>query len=86
MNDAESHIFEDLEQLEATLAADTSGERARGFVDYFRQAETMGRQLMQQPQRSEERLLAGQLVEGLCAAQRIVRHVWEAQHEAVLAA
>ena len=67
----EQAIFSELSDLEKTLAADFSGDRARAIISYFDgvAGETQSHQQS-----------AGQLTEGFQAAQRIVQKVWEALH------
>jgi hypothetical protein len=76
----EQAIFSELSDLEKTLAADFSGDRARAIMAYFDgvAAETQGH--VQSAAMGAERQLAAQLTEGFHAAQRIVQKVWEALH------
>lgn len=76
----EQAIFSELSDLEKTLAADFSGDRARAIIAYFDgvAAETQGH--VQSAAMGAERQLAAQLTEGFHAAQRIVQKVWEALH------
>jgi hypothetical protein len=79
-DEQELNIFKDLENLSTVLSQDASGARAKNLVDYFGEAVTLSQDMLKQPQQPEEHRLTTQLIEGMRAAQRIVRHVWEAEH------
>jgi hypothetical protein len=81
----EQGVFADLARIEEVIAEDNSGDRAREIIDYFGQMGQASEALLQTVLPDAERQLTGQLVEGLRAAQRIVRQVWEATHTASLA-
>lgn len=81
----EQAIFSDLAQMEETLTNDMSGDRARALIGYFSEVAKASEGLSVTAGCEAERYMAGQLVEGFRACQRIIRHVWEAQHGTVLA-
>jgi hypothetical protein len=81
----EQTAFGDLAQLEKTLADDSSGERARALLAYFREVAQTS-ETMLQTAGAEQRQLVSRLIEAFHAAQRIVRHVWETLHNASLPA
>lgn len=86
MNDVlEQTAFGDLAQLEKTLADDSTGERARALLAYFREVAQTS-ETMLQTAGADQRQLVSRLIEAFQAAQRIVRHVWETLHNASLPA
>lgn len=76
----EQAIFSELSDLEKTLAADFSGDRARAIISYFDGVASETQSHVQSAPMGAERQLAAQLTEGFQAAQRIVQKVWEALH------
>jgi len=85
MNDKlEQTVFGDLADLEKSLAADSTGDRARALLTYFREVAQASEAILQTAS-STERQLVSRLIEGFHAAQRIVRHLWETLHNASLA-
>ncbi len=84
-NPLEPGVFADLAQIEQVLTEDSTGDRARQMIGYFEQMGRASESLLQTGLPDAERQLTAQLVEGLRAAQRIVRQVWEATHTASLA-
>jgi hypothetical protein len=81
----EQTAFGDLAQLEKTLADDSTGERARALLAYFREVAQTS-ETMLQTAGADQRQLVSRLIEAFHAAQRIVRHVWETLHNASLPA
>lgn len=86
MNDQlEETIFSDLARMEETLTSDISGDQARAMINYFANVAKASESMSVSAPSEAERHLAGRLVEGFRACQRIIRHVWETQHGTVLA-
>lgn len=79
----EKTVFNDLSDLEKSLAEDASGERARALLSYFTEVAKSAENMLISAA-STERQLITQLIEGFHASQRIVRHVWEALHSTTL--
>lgn len=73
-------LFADLAALDRQLSEDHSGQEARAMLDYFADAQRSGQEVLARTQRPEERELLNQLIDGLEAAQRVLRHVWEQRH------
>jgi hypothetical protein len=87
MNEAiENTVFNDLATLEKTLAEDSTGDRARSMLEYFDEVARNSENRLGQAVPDPERQLLHKLIEGFRASQRIIRHVWETQHSAVLPA
>jgi hypothetical protein len=84
-NPLEQGVFADLAQIEQVLVEDTAGDHARQIIDYFGQMGQASESLLKTALPDAERQVTTQLVEGLRAAQRIVRQVWESTHSASLA-
>jgi hypothetical protein len=85
MNDQQEQIiFAELSELEKTLKADTSGERARALMAYFSNLahESQSHALSLPP--GAERQVSGQLTEAFEACQRIIQKVWGALNEGQL--
>jgi hypothetical protein len=82
----DNSVFSDLAQLERSLSEDSSGDRARSMLSYFDTVTKSSEDMLKTAMVDTERQLVSQLVEGFRAAQRIIRHVWEAQHSSVLPA
>jgi hypothetical protein len=78
-------VFNDVAELEQTLTDDASGDRARSMMGYFEEAARAGEALASGA-KPEQQQFAADLVEGLRASKRIVRHVWESLHQAALPA
>jgi hypothetical protein len=83
---ANNTIFGDLAQVEKTLAEDTTGDRARAMVAYFDEVAKSSEDMMRKAAADAERQFLARLIEGFRASQRIIRHVWETLHSAVLPA
>lgn len=81
----EQTIFSELAQMEEALTKDVAGDRARAMINYFADVAKASENMSASAPDEAERRLAGQLVEGFGACQRIIRHVWESQHGTVLA-
>jgi hypothetical protein len=79
-------IFGDLAQVEKTLSEDTTGDRARAMVAYFDDVAKSTEEMLQKATADAERQFLARLIEGFRASQRIIRHVWETLHSAVLPA
>jgi hypothetical protein len=87
MNDKVEHqVLADMAKLEETLTEDIGGDRVRAMVAYFEDVALTSEGLVRTATDQAERQLAGQLLEGFRAAQRVVVHVWETLHSTVLPA
>ncbi len=82
----ENEVLADMANLEKTLTEDVSGDHARAMLSYFDEVAKASEDVLRSPPNDAERHLAQQLLEGFHAAQRIVRHVWEALHSTSLPA
>jgi len=85
-NAASNSIFGDLAQVEKTLSEDTTGDRARAMVAYFDDVAKSSEEMLQKAASDADRQFLARLIEGFRASQRIIRHVWETLHSAVLPA
>jgi hypothetical protein len=85
-NTASNSIFGDLAQVEKTLSEDTTGDRARAMVAYFDDVAKSSEEMLQKAASDADRQFLARLIEGFRASQRIIRHVWETLHSAVLPA
>ena len=82
---SEKTIFDDMAELEKTIADDVSGDRARAMVKYFDGVVKSSESMLQQQLQPNERQMTIQLIDGFRASQRIIQHVWETVHAASLA-
>lgn len=72
--------------LDAALAADAAGEKARRLATYFGQAEMETRQWQLRTTDFEQRRVAGCLADALAASKRVVAAAWSKKHGRELAA
>jgi hypothetical protein len=79
-------IFGDLAEVEKSLSEDTTGDKARAMLAYFDEVAKSSEDMLQKASADAERQFLARLIEGFRAAQRIIRHVWETLHSAVLPA
>jgi len=86
MDDANNTIFGDLAQVEKTLAEDTTGDRARAMLAYFEEVAKANEEMLRKATSDTDRQFLSRLIDGFRASQRIIRHVWETLHTAVLPA
>jgi hypothetical protein len=80
----EQSIFGDMTNLEASLSEDTTGDRARAMVQYFRTVIDATQRMLTTAREESQRHLVSRLLQGFQAAERIIRHVWETIHGSAL--
>jgi hypothetical protein len=80
----EQSIFGDMTNLESSLSEDSSGDRARAMVRYFRTVAEATERLLTTAREEGQRHLVSRLLQGFQAAERIIRHVWESIHGTTL--
>jgi hypothetical protein len=76
-----NQLEEALGDIEQRLAEDTTGEVAKELVRYFREAATNVSAALKQPANPEQFKILQSLSEALDASQRVVKTIWETQHE-----
>lgn len=72
--------------LDATLQADTAGDKARRLTAFFGEAEMEARQWLVRRTDFEERRMAECLADALAASRRVVAVAWSKKHGRELAA
>lgn len=85
-NQLDDTLLGDLTNIEKSLSEDANGDLARKLLSYFNEATELAEAGLLQAADDTERHFASRLVEGLHAAQRIIRSVWEILHAAALPA
>jgi hypothetical protein len=80
----EQSIFSDMTNLEKSLSEDTTGEKARNMVTYFRSIVEATDKMLATVRDESQRHLVSRLLQGFQAAERIIRHVWETIHGVAL--
>lgn len=80
----EQSIFGDMSNLELSLSEDSTGDRARAMVRYFQTIAEATERLLGNAREEGQRHLVSRLLQGFKAAERIIRHVWEAIHGTTL--
>lgn len=80
----EQSIFSDMTNLEKSLSEDTTGDKARNMVTYFRSIVEATDKMLATVRDESQRQLVSRLLQGFQAAERIIRHVWETIHGVAL--
>jgi hypothetical protein len=80
----EQSIFGDMSNLESSLSQDTSGDKARQMVRYFRSIVEASEKMLSNVRDESQRHLVSRLLQAFQAAERIIRHVWETIHGCAL--
>ena len=79
-------LLADIDQLQATVNGDTSGDKTRRLAQYFAQAETLSQQMRLRATDFEEKNFAALVSEAFAASRRIVLLAWQKTHGRELAA
>jgi hypothetical protein len=80
----EQSVFSDMTDLEKSLSEDTTGDKARNMVTYFRSIVEATDKMLATVRDEGQRHLVSRLLQGFQAAERIIRHVWETIHGVAL--
>jgi hypothetical protein len=80
------NLINDFQSLQMTIFEDQAGDKTRGMVAYFKQAETRSREMELHTQDYEQKQFARMLHEAFAASSRIVLAAWQKAHGAELAA
>ncbi len=79
------NLVEDFRELNLTISEDTSGDKARQLVAYFKASAEKSEELRLHTEDAAEKQFATLMHEAYAASQRIVTNTWEAVHGATLA-